>query len=98
MKSRCMSMMRRAVADQSRTIGSGSAATVPLVRLIEFAICTHPRRESPRNQLSKAHAIVYNAFGHRDVRKSFIFSAGWFLNRVCLFPVRRFCDGHLLIH
>ena len=30
-KSRCMSMIKSAVVDQSRSIGGGSAATVPLV-------------------------------------------------------------------
>ena len=42
MKSRCMSMMTSAVLDQSRAIGSGSAATVPLEACREFAITIAP--------------------------------------------------------
>jgi hypothetical protein len=59
-------MMRSAVADQSRSIGVGSATTVPLKGLLEFAMtCTRPERENPRKELSKAYAIVYNARRHR---------------------------------
>src|ERR1700723_2918384 len=75
MKSRCMSMMRSAVADQSRSIGVGSATTVPLKDFPEFAMtCTRPERENSRKELSKAYAIVYNAPQHRFVSESFVFS------------------------
>src|ERR1035437_1640868 len=48
MKSRCMSMMTSAVADQSRSIGSGSATTLPLDGCLEFAMTYAPRaRELP---------------------------------------------------
>jgi hypothetical protein len=60
MKSRCMSMIRSAVDDHSRSIGSGSAASVPLEGPPEFAMTTHPERMNSGDQRSKARAIVYN--------------------------------------
>jgi hypothetical protein len=73
-----MSMMRSAVADQSRTIGVGSAATVPLEGLLDFAMtCARPERENTRTELSKAYAIVYNAARRGEMAESFIFSNCW---------------------
>jgi hypothetical protein len=46
-----MSMMRSAVVDQSREIGSGSATTVPLDDCFEFAITSVP----PARELSGAN-------------------------------------------
>jgi hypothetical protein len=39
-------MMTSAVAAQSRPIGSGSAATVPLDEYFEFAMTTRPTRKT----------------------------------------------------
>src|SRR5215475_12733276 len=45
MKSRCMSMMTSAVFDQSRSIGSGSAMTVPFEACRQFKAMRAPRSE-----------------------------------------------------
>ena len=45
MKSRCMSMIRSAVAAQSSAIGSGSAATLPMDGPFEFVMMQAPDRE-----------------------------------------------------
>jgi hypothetical protein len=75
MKSRCMSMMTSAVVDQSRLIGSGSAATVPLDVYFEFAMMhALPERENSQGELSKAHAIVYNGVARATEAKSIAFS------------------------
>jgi hypothetical protein len=80
-----MSMMTSAVAVQSRSIGSGSAATVPTDDVLaddsfEFARTEAPRRATTRwVQLSKRHAIVYNARPRCLPRKSPMFSAGCIL-------------------
>src|SRR3954452_5675864 len=48
MKSRCMSMMSSAVTDQSRSSGSGSAATLLIESCFRLAITSAPReRELP---------------------------------------------------
>ncbi|MGY3364507.1 hypothetical protein ACVWZL_001632 [Bradyrhizobium sp. GM2.4] len=60
MKSRCMSMMRSAVADQSSLTGSGSAMMTPNVGLVEFNMTQGPRENSRCPEFCKRRAIVYN--------------------------------------
>ena len=99
MKSRCMSMMTRAVVDQSRSIGSGSAITVPRLVYFEFAMMPAlPERENSREQLSKAYAIVYNSdFAFRENGIRHVFKLLGDGAAFCSFAVRSFCDVHLLI-
>jgi hypothetical protein len=74
MKSRCMSMMRSAVADQSSATGSGSAVTVLINGPFEFAMVRAAPNESSRDNQSKARAIVYNAVWSLAETKSNVFS------------------------
>jgi hypothetical protein len=70
---------------------------------------TRSEQDSSWSKLSKAHAIVYNAFGHPGVWESFAFSARWIFEArlahslsassvtcICLFVERhRPCLAHL---
>src|SRR3954452_8593564 len=59
MKSRCMSMMRSAVLDQSSSIGSGSAIMVPENEPLGFVMTRAPTRELQELR-SKSYAILHN--------------------------------------
>ncbi len=89
MKSRCMSMMTRAVRAQSSSIGAGWAVTVPLVGYSELAIAYTPEPELVRDELSKARAIVYNYAWRRLTSESFI-NFNWLNDRDldCLLFIR----------
>jgi hypothetical protein len=69
-------MMTSAVVDQSRSIGSGSAMTMPVEACLEFMSMRAPGRENSLAQLSKRHAIVYNYRQLRGAWKSFAFPVG----------------------
>ncbi len=98
MKSRCMSMMTSAVADQLRLIGSGSAATMPLDDCLEFAICNAPTREklSKGTKQSPCHCVQRRLVSARS-GISRRFNRLGFRSDVCLFSERNLSDEHLLI-
>jgi hypothetical protein len=77
MKSRCMSMMRSAVAGQSSLIGSGSALMTPSVGLVEFNITQGPRENSLCQEFCKRRAIVYNSGGAQAAREFAAHSEGY---------------------
>ena len=100
-KSRCMSMMTSAVADQLRPIGSGSAATMPLDDCFEFSICTRPhaRELSKGTKQGACHCVQRRSASARsgisrrfnrlvfDVTSAYSLSAT-FLASICLFVKR----------
>src|ERR1700735_2600437 len=101
MKSRCISMMTSAVADQSRWIGSGSATTVPLDDCFEFAMCKRPsaRELSKGAKQGPCHCVQWlSAFARWEIFR--IFSRLYFeptsayslseafATRICLFVER----------
>ncbi|MGY3465787.1 hypothetical protein ACVW0I_002658 [Bradyrhizobium sp. LM6.11] len=75
MKSRCMSMITSAVADQSSSIGSGSALMTPSVGLLEFNMTPAPRENSLCQEFCKRRAIVYNDDREDEARKFAALSA-----------------------
>jgi len=103
MKSRCISMMRSAVADHSRSIGAGSAAIVPPKELPEFAMtCASRARElSNGSKQGLCHCVqhaeiawrveIFPHFNFLDFRpRCPCFQGKAFVTRNCLF-VRRHC-------
>src|SRR4051794_636887 len=92
MKSRCMSMMRSAVAAQSSTIGPGSAAS-----FAEFAMTYAPRtRELFGRSQARPMPLCTMAAGVGRPRNRSFFQFVEYQRCGDTFSVRRFPDVHLL--
>ena len=99
MKSRCMSMMRSAVVDQSRSIGPAPRRPCRWLDTLSSPSPHAPEPENSRSALSKAYAIVYNGAMMRRLRE-IIYDFQLACNAVpesAAFAVRSFGSGHLLI-
>src|SRR4030088_1670638 len=101
MKSRCMSMMRSAVDDQSRSIGPGSAAILPLGSCTEFAInyAPHARELSEWIKQGPCHCVqcrglpprlgIPRVFSRLDFEAAIAYSlCAGFVTCICLFIER----------
>src|SRR5437588_10608557 len=108
MKSRCMSMITSAVDDQSRSIGSGSAATVPTSDFLEFAMTTRPPRrknsqqsvkQAPCHCVQRGRALPRSQISHVFSRLYFEGASAYslcedFVTSICLFVERRVRRAH----